>query len=151
MGDSEGCSWSSGVGDGSGSASGSGAGVSGLGDPEGSALVSEGSICSGMLLLSKGGVGSLLSSLGSIGLLSTDGCRNIGPDKSRDLSKSSRDGKDSILGSIAAETGAVVAPSQVKTHPACNCSRYDKRQQTQLRRGRCGQSQTLLAFSVCWY
>jgi hypothetical protein len=97
MGGSEGCSWSSGVGDGSGSASGSGAGVSGLGNGEGSALVSEGSICSGMLLLSKGGVGSLLSSSGSIGLLSTDGCPNIGPDKSRDLSKSSRDGKDSIL------------------------------------------------------
>ena len=97
MGDSEGCSWISGVGDGSGSASGSGPTVSGLGDPEGSALVSEGSICSGMLLLSKGGVESLLSSFGSRGLLSTDGCRNIGPDKSRDLSKSSRDGKDSIL------------------------------------------------------
>lgn len=101
MGDLEGCSWLSGVGDGSGSASGSGAAVSGLGNPEGSALVSElvseGSICWGMLLLSKGGVGSLLSSLGSIGLLSTDGCPNIGPDKSRDLSKSSREGKDSIL------------------------------------------------------
>src|SRR4028118_1932707 len=99
MGGSEGCSWISGVGDGSGSASGTGAAVSGLGNSEGegSALVSEGSICSGMLLLSKGGVGSLLSSLGSIGLLSTDGCRNIGPDKSRDLSKSSRDWKDSIL------------------------------------------------------
>ena len=99
MGDSEGCCWSSGVGDGSGSASGSGAGVSGLGDSEGSALVSEGSICSGMLLFSNGGVEPLLSS-GSIGLLSTDGCPNIGPDKSRDLSKSSRDGKDSILGRL---------------------------------------------------
>ena len=99
MGDSEGCSWSSGVGDGSGSASGSGAAVSGLGNPEGSALVSEASICSGMLLLSKGGVGLELSS-GSIGLLSTDGCPNIGPDKSRDLSKSSRDGKDSIWGRL---------------------------------------------------
>ena len=98
MGDSEGCSWISGVGDGSGSASGTGAAVSGLGngEGEGSALVSEGSISSGMLLLSKGGVGSLLSS-GSIGLLSTEGCRNIGSDKSRDLSKSSRDWKDSIL------------------------------------------------------
>ena len=100
MGDSEGCSWSSGVGDGSGSASGSGAGVSGLGNGEGSALVSGGSICSGMLLLSKGGVGPELSSLGSRGLLSTDGCPNIGPDKSRDLSKSSRDWKDSILGRL---------------------------------------------------
>ena len=100
MGDSEGCSWISGVGDGSGSASGSGATVSGLGNAEGSALVSEGSLCSGRLLLSEGGVGSLLSSIGSIGLLSTDGCRNIGPDKSRDLSKSSRDGKDSILGRL---------------------------------------------------
>ena len=99
MGDSEGCSWSSGVGDGSGSASGFGAGVSGLGDSEGSALVSEGSICSGMLLLFKGGVEPLLSA-GSSGLLSTDGCRNIGPDKSRDLSKSSRDWKDSILGRL---------------------------------------------------
>ena len=97
MEDSEGCSWISGVGDGSGFASGSGAAVSGLGNPEGSALVSEGSIGSGIMLLSKGGVGSLLSSLGSIGLLSTDGCPNIGPDKSRDLSNSSREGKDSIL------------------------------------------------------
>jgi len=97
MGDSEGCSWISGVGDGSGFASGSGAAVSGLGNPEGSALVSEGSIGSGIMLLSKGGVGPLLSSLGSIGLLSTDGCPNIGPDKSRDLSNSSREGKDSIL------------------------------------------------------
>ena len=96
MGDSEGCSWISGVGDGSGSASGSGAAVSGLGIPEGSALVSEGSICLGMLLRSKGGVGPELSS-GSRGLLSTDGSPNIGPDKSRDLSKSSRDWKDSIL------------------------------------------------------
>jgi len=96
MGDSAGCSWSSGVGDGSGSVSGSGAGVSGLASPEGSGLVSEVSICSGMLLLSKGGVGGLLSS-GSRGLLSTDGSLNIGPDKSRDLSKSSREGKDSIL------------------------------------------------------
>jgi hypothetical protein len=100
MGDSEGCSWSSGVGDGSGSASGTGDAVSGLGNGEGSALVSGGSICSGMLLLSKGGVGPLLGSIGSRGLLSTDGCRNIGPDKSRDLSKSSRDWKDSILGRL---------------------------------------------------
>ena len=97
MGDLEGCSWISGVGDGSGSASGSGAAVSGLGSPEGLALVSEGSICSGILLLSEGGVGPELSSLDSRGLLSTDGCPNIGPDKSRDLSKSSREGKDSIL------------------------------------------------------
>jgi hypothetical protein len=64
MGDSEGCSWSSGLVDGSGSASGSGTGVSGVGNPEGSALVSEASICSGMLLLSKGGLGRLLSSSG---------------------------------------------------------------------------------------
>jgi hypothetical protein len=99
MGDSEGCSWISGVGEGSGSASGSGAAVSGLGSPEASALVSEGSLSSGRLLLSKGGVGSELSS-GSRGLLSTDGSPNIGPDKSRDLSKSSRDGKDSILGRL---------------------------------------------------
>jgi len=65
MGDSEGSSAGSGVGDGSGSASGSGAGVSWLGDSEGSALVSEGSsICSERLLLSKGGLGRLLSSIG---------------------------------------------------------------------------------------
>ena len=64
MGDSEACSWGSGVGDGSGSASGSGAGVSGVDNSEGSALVSEGSICSGMLLLSEVGLGSLLSSIG---------------------------------------------------------------------------------------
>jgi hypothetical protein len=96
MGDSEGRFWGSGVGDGSGCASGSGAAVSGLGNSEGLTLVSEASICSGMLLLSKGGVGRLLSS-GSRGLLSTDGFPNIGSDKSRDLSKSSREGKDSIL------------------------------------------------------
>ncbi len=64
MGDSEASSAGSGVGDGSSSASGSGAGVSWLGDSEGSALVSEGSICSGMLVLSKGGLGRLLSSIG---------------------------------------------------------------------------------------
>ena len=64
MGDSEASSAGSGVGDGSSSASGSGAGVSWLGDSEGSALVSEDSICSGMLVLSKGDLGRLLSSIG---------------------------------------------------------------------------------------
>ena len=94
MGDSEGCASGSGVGDGPGGASGSGAGVSGLGDSEGWALAASGSISSGMLLLSKVGFGRLLSSIRGRGLLSTDGWPNIGPDKSRDLSKSSRDGKD---------------------------------------------------------
>ena len=64
MGDSEACDSGSGVGDGEGGASGSGARVSGLGDSEVSALAAEGSICSEMLLFSKGGLGSLLSSIG---------------------------------------------------------------------------------------
>ena len=94
MGYSEICASGSGVGDAEGSAWGSGAGVSGLGDSEGSGLAVEESIGSGMLLLSNVGLGPLLSWSGTRGLLSTDGCPNIGPDKSRDLSKSSRDGKD---------------------------------------------------------
>ena len=100
MGGSEGCASDSGVGDGEGDASGSGAGVSGLGSAEGWALAAEGSIGSGMMLLSKVGWESLLRlslSIEGRGLLSTDGCPNIGPDKSRDLSKSSRDGKDGVV------------------------------------------------------
>ena len=100
MGGSEGCASDSGVGDGEGDASGSGAGVSGLGSAEGWTVAAEGSIGSGMTLLSKVGLESLLrlSSIEGRGLLSTDGCPNIGPDKSRDLSKSSRDGKDGVVG-----------------------------------------------------
>ena len=99
MGGSEGCASDSGVGDGEGDASGSEARVSGLGSAEGWALAAEGSIGSGIWLLSNVGLESLLrlSSIGGRGLLSTDGCPNIGPDKSRDLSKSSRDGKDGVV------------------------------------------------------
>jgi len=93
MGYSEICASGSGVGDAEGSASDSGAGVSGLGIAEGWERAVEESIGSGMLL-SEVGLGPLLSWSGTRGLLSTDGCPNIGPDKSRDLSKSSRDGKD---------------------------------------------------------
>lgn len=93
MGYSEICASGSGVGDAEGSGSGSGAAVSGLGEAEGWALAVELSIGSGMLL-SDVGLGCLLSWGGGKGLLSTEGCPNIGPDKSRDLSKSSKDGKD---------------------------------------------------------
>lgn len=91
MGYSEICASGSGVGDAEGS--GSGAGVSGLGEAEGWVLAVELSIGSGMLL-SDVGLGRLLSWSGTRGLLSTDGCPNIGPERSRDLSKSSKDGKD---------------------------------------------------------
>lgn len=94
MGYSEIWAWGSGVGDAKGSGLGSGAGVSGLGEAEGWALAVEESIGLGVLLLSNVGLGRLLSWSGTRGLLSTEGCPNIGPDKSRDLSKSSRDGKD---------------------------------------------------------
>ena len=92
LGDSEAWASGSGLGDGEGFGSGSGAGVSGLGDSEGCPRAAEGAIGSGMLL-SEVGLGRLLSWSGGRGLLSTDGWANIGPDKSRDLSKSSRDGK----------------------------------------------------------
>ena len=93
LGDSEACASGSGVGDAEAFGSGCSAGVSGLGDSEGCPRAAEGAIGSGILLLSEVGLGRLLSWSGGRGLLSTDGWANIGPDKSRDLSKSSRDGK----------------------------------------------------------
>ena len=69
-------------------------GISGLGDGEGLELTSGELIGGSGIVASKVDLGRLSTSLGGTGLLSTDGCPNIGPDKSRDLSKSSRDGKD---------------------------------------------------------
>ena len=79
-----------------GSGWGVGLGISGLGDTSGWELTSGDSMGSGVLL-SGVDVGRFSTAGGATGLLSTEGCPNMGPDKSRDLSKSSKDGKDSVL------------------------------------------------------